>query len=86
MPNKKWNNKEVAEIKIMKKSMTAPQIAEKLKMRLTQINYALYSYLPEIPPFEEIASEATSKIKTMAEVRERFEQPKRKTFLEWLFG
>ncbi len=87
MPNKEWNDVEIAEIKIMKKTMTIREIAEKKGLRVPQVNYALYDYLEK------------GKIKSMAEVRKRFderesasekqkalEQPKKKSFWRWLVG
>tara|TARA_R110000822_G_scaffold181739_2_gene321418 strand:- start:286 stop:531 length:246 start_codon:yes stop_codon:yes gene_type:complete len=81
MSSKKWDDVEVAEIKIMKKTMTIPEIAERKGLRVPQVTYALYSYCKK------------GKIKSMAEVRKRFddqreapEQPKKKTFWGWLFG
>ena len=87
MPNKEWNDIEIAEIKIMKKTMTIREIAEKKGLRVPQVTYALYAYLEK------------GKIKSMAEVRKRFderesayekekvvEQPKKKSFWHWLVG
>ena len=87
MSSKKWNDVEVAEIKIMKKTMTIGEIAEKKGLRVPQVTYALYSYLEK------------DEIKSMAEVRKRFderenasekekvvEQPKKKSFWDWLVG
>ena len=71
----------------MKKTMTIHEIAEKKGLRTAQVNYALYAYLEK------------GKIKSMAEVRKRFderenasekqkalEQPKKKSFWRWLVG
>ena len=101
MSSKKWNDVEIAEIKIMKKTMTIREIAEKKGLRVPQVTYALYAYSKK------------GKIKSMAEVRKRFderenapghtkktrlsiqetwakqkalEQPKKKSFWRWLVG
>lgn len=81
MPNKEWDDGEVSEIKIMKKTMKIHEIAKRKGLRVYQVNYALYSYCKK------------GKIKSMAGVRKRFddrekapEQPKKKTFWGWLFG
>ena len=84
MPKKEWTRGEVAEIKAMKKTMTASQIAKKKGLRVSQVNYALYKAPSQIfkPAFVEESLDIP-KIKTMAEVRGRLkkrEEPK--TFWE----
>jgi len=80
MPKKEWTRKEIAKIKTMKKTMTASQIAKKIGLRVSQVNYALYKEPSRIfkPVFVEENLDIP-KIKTMAEVRGRLkkrEEPK----------
>ena len=62
--SKKWNSKQVAEIKNMKKTMTSKKIAENKGLRIDQVNYALYCY----------ADKEESVITSMAEVRKRSDE------------
>tara|TARA_R110000824_G_scaffold329881_1_gene516644 strand:- start:1436 stop:1660 length:225 start_codon:yes stop_codon:yes gene_type:complete len=74
MPNKIWNDLEVAEIKIMKKTMTTPEIARKKGLRVTQVNYVLYYYV--------MKEQATIKPVEVGELGKL----KKKTFWQWLTG
>lgn len=74
MPNKIWNDLEVSEIKIMKKTMTTPEIARKKGLQVTQVNYALYYYV--------MKEQATIKPVEVGELG----KPKKKTFWQWLTG